>query len=68
MKLFENIRGVAGGNFGLVTAAEARKLGVGSFQLARWVKMGGVGRFGREYWLFVAPGVACHECGHAFGC
>ena len=40
MKLFENIRGVAGGNFGLVTAAEARKLGVGSFQLARWVKMG----------------------------
>ena len=27
-----------------------------------------MGRFGRAYWLFVAPGVACHECGHAFGC
>ena len=40
MKRFEQIKGVASGNFGLVTSAQARELGVSSFQLARWVKMG----------------------------
>lgn len=28
----------------------------------------GVTRFGDVYWYFVAPGVACHETGHAMGC
>ena len=28
----------------------------------------GYGRFGRGYVLFVAPGVVCHETGHALGC
>lgn len=28
----------------------------------------GVGTLGDAYWYFVAPGVACHETGHAVGC
>ena len=28
----------------------------------------GVGTLGDAYWYFVAPGVACHETGHAAGC
>ena len=28
----------------------------------------GYGRFGRAYVYFVAPGVVCHETGHALGC
>ena len=28
----------------------------------------GFGRFGRAYIYFIAPGVACHEAGHAAGC
>lgn len=28
----------------------------------------GYSRFGRAYVYFVAPGVVCHETGHAFGC
>lgn len=28
----------------------------------------GYGRFGRAYVYFVAPGVICHETGHALGC
>ena len=39
MKKFQEIREIAAGNFGLVTSAQARELGVSSFQLARWVKM-----------------------------
>jgi len=39
MKKFEEIRGLALGNFGLVTAAQARKLGVTRSCLSRWVKM-----------------------------
>lgn len=39
MRKFQEIREIAAGNFGLVTSAQARELGVSSFQLARWVKM-----------------------------
>lgn len=28
----------------------------------------GVWTLGDAYWYFVAPGVACHETGHALGC
>lgn len=28
----------------------------------------GFSMFGKLYWYFVAPGVACHETGHALGC
>lgn len=28
----------------------------------------GAGRFGDWYWYLIAPGVACHETGHALGC
>lgn len=40
MRKFQEIREVATGNFGLVTSMQTRELGVSSFQLARWVKMG----------------------------
>lgn len=39
MKKFEELRNLALGNFGLVTSAQARKMGVRSFELSRWVKM-----------------------------
>ena len=32
------------------------------------IRQRGVSRFGEAYWYFVAPGVACHETGHAVGC
>jgi hypothetical protein len=32
------------------------------------IRRRGVSRFGDAYWYFVAPGVACHETGHAVGC
>ena len=32
------------------------------------IRLIGVGLAGRAYWYFVAPGVACHETGHAAGC
>ena len=39
MKNFDQIKELAAGDFGLVTAAQVRELGIASFQLARWVKM-----------------------------
>ena len=36
--------------------------------VGRRIRRDGVGRFGEAYWYFVAPGVACHETGHAVGC
>lgn len=48
-----------GGVFALATA-----LWVASQQL----RGDGYGRFGNFYLYFVAPGVACHETGHALGC
>ena len=32
------------------------------------IRRKGVGCLGDAYWYFVAPGVACHETGHAVGC
>ena len=32
------------------------------------IRRNGVGRFGSAYWYLVAPGVVCHESGHAVGC
>ena len=32
------------------------------------IRGNGVGKFGDIYWYAVAPGVACHETGHAMGC
>ena len=32
------------------------------------IRRKGVGSVGDAYWYFVAPGVACHETGHAAGC
>jgi len=39
MKKFDEIKGLAAGNFGLITAAQARELGVTRSCLSRWVKM-----------------------------
>ena len=36
--------------------------------VGRRIRRGGVGTLGDAYWYFVAPGVACHETGHAVGC
>jgi len=38
MKKFEELRDLAFGNFGLVTAKQARDMGIASFELSRWVK------------------------------
>jgi len=40
MKKFDEIKGLALGNFGLVTAAQVRELGATRSCLSRWVKMG----------------------------
>ena len=32
------------------------------------IRRNGVGWLGNAYWYLVAPGVACHETGHAAGC
>ena len=32
------------------------------------IRRNGVGWLGSAYWYLVAPGVACHETGHAVGC
>lgn len=40
MKSFDAIYEVASGNFGLVTARQARALGVSSRELSRWVRLG----------------------------
>lgn len=32
------------------------------------IRRAGVGALGDAYWYFVAPGVVCHETGHAVGC
>lgn len=32
------------------------------------IRRNGVGWLGNAYWYLVAPGVACHEAGHAVGC
>lgn len=36
--------------------------------LGNRIRSHGVSRFGDVYWYFVAPGVFCHETGHAMGC
>lgn len=36
--------------------------------VGRKIRTAGVGRLGDLYWYLVAPGVACHETGHAVGC
>ena len=36
--------------------------------VGRLIRQLGRYRFGDAYWYFVAPGVACHETGHAVGC
>lgn len=36
--------------------------------LSERIRSHGFSRFGDVYWYFVAPGVACHESGHALGC
>lgn len=36
--------------------------------VGRKIRTAGVGRLGELYWYLVAPGVACHETGHAVGC
>jgi len=38
MKKFEELRDIAFGNFWLVTATQARGIGIASFELSRWVK------------------------------
>ena len=34
----------------------------------RRIRSFGFSIFGKRYWYLVAPGVACHEAGHALGC
>lgn len=36
--------------------------------VAEQIRGAGVSVFGRGYYYFVAPGVVCHETGHALGC
>ena len=36
--------------------------------VAEQIRGAGTSVFGRGYYYFVAPGVACHETGHALGC
>ena len=36
--------------------------------VGKMIRRSGLGIMGRGYWYFVAPGVACHETGHAAGC
>lgn len=44
---FEEIYGIAADNYGLVTAAQARDLGVSKSELSRWVDKGRLERRGR---------------------
>lgn len=39
MKKFDKIKALASGNFGLITAAQAREMGIARSCLSRWVKM-----------------------------
>lgn len=57
------------------SAAEGLALFGGVFALAvalwfvsQWLRGYGSGLLGRKYYWLVAPGVACHETGHALGC
>ena len=43
-------------------------LAVGLQWVGSRIRRKGCGRFGGAYWYFVAPGVVCHETGHAVGC
>ena len=36
--------------------------------VGRRIRRQGAGKWGGAYWYFVAPGVVCHETGHAVGC
>ena len=47
MKSYDAIYEVASGNFGLVTARQARTLGVSSRELSRWVRLGRLEHSGR---------------------
>lgn len=57
------------------TASEGLLLFGGVFALAvalwfvsQFIRAYGAGLLGRRYYYIVAPGVACHETGHALGC
>lgn len=43
-------------------------LAVALWFVSQFVRGYGSGLFGRAYYYLVAPGVACHETGHALGC
>lgn len=73
----QGMNGVAGYIWGAIgrTAAEGWALFGGVFLLAvaLWfvsqrLRGYGSGLLGRKYYWLVAPGVACHETGHALGC
>ena len=53
MKHFDEIYEVAADNYGIVTAAQARKLGISKSELSRWVDIGRLERRGRGVYKLV---------------
>lgn len=56
MKSFEVLSSIAIGNYGLITAQQARDVGITSLELRRWVKCGRLDKVGRAvYRLSLFP-------------
>ncbi|MBR4252983.1 MAG: hypothetical protein IKQ15_11925 [Kiritimatiellae bacterium] len=53
---------------GLVLFGGVFALALALWFVSRYVRACGSGLLGRKYYWIVAPGVACHETGHALGC
>lgn len=53
---------------GLLLFGGVFALAVALWFVSQYIRAYGAGLLGRKYYYVVAPGVACHETGHALGC